>query len=53
MVAYPERAILVSVLLHSTLLFALLTSIQRHGRRFEVTVVAIWFVAFWVTFPNF
>lgn len=53
MLANPERAILVSVLLHSALLFALLTSVQRHGRRFEVTVVAIWVVAFWVTFPNY
>lgn len=53
MLADPERAIQFSVLLHSALLFALLTSDQRHGRRFEVTAVVIWVVAFWVTFPNF
>lgn len=53
MLADPERAIQVSVLLQSVLLFALLTSTQRYGRGFEVTVVAIWVVAFWVTFPNY
>ena len=53
MLANPERAILVSVLLHSALLFALLTSTKRYGRGFEVTVVVIWTVAFWVTFPNY
>ena len=53
MLANPERAILVSVLFNSALLFALLTSTQRYGRGFEVTVVAIWVVAFWVTFPNY
>ena len=53
MLANPERAILVSALFHSALLFALLTGTQRYGRGFEVTVAAIWVVAFWVTFPNF
>lgn len=53
MLADPERAIQVSFLLHSALLFALLTGTQRYGRRFEVKVVAIWVVAFWVTFPNY
>jgi len=53
MLANPERAILVSVLFNSALLFTLLTSTKLYGRGFEVTVVVIWTVAFWVTFPNY
>lgn len=53
MLADPERAIQFSVLLHSALLFALLTGTQRYGRGFELTVAAIWVAAFWITFPNF